>query len=238
MNPLLAEWSGPHGGVPPFDRIAVEDFAPALEAAMAGQLAEIEGIAQHPAAPTFDNTLAALERSGRSFDRASRIFNVFRRTMSSPEFQAVEREMAPKLAAFRDRIVQNQKLFARIAAVFEMDNLPPEESRLAWLKHTEFVRSGARLGAAAKQRLSELNQQLAVLYSRFGQNVLADESGGVIPNTRSSVEPFLTYSDHREQREKVWRSFVSRGDNGDANDNKRIVAEIVKLRAERARLLG
>jgi peptidyl-dipeptidase Dcp len=241
VNPLLAEWSGPHGGVPPFDRVAVEHFAPALEAAMAGQLAEIERIAQHAAAPSFENTLAALERSGRSFDRASRIFNVFRRTMSSAGFQAVEREMAPKMAAFRDRIVQNEKLFERIAGVFDAREgaaLTPEQKRLAWLKRTEFLRSGAGLKPPAKQRLSELNQQLAVLYSRFGQNVLADESGGVILNTRSSVEPFLTYSDHREQREKVWRRFVSRGDNDDAHDNKRIVAEIVKLRAERARLLG
>jgi len=189
--------------VPPFDRIAVEHFAPALEAAMAGQLAEIETIAQHPAAPGFENTLAALERSGRSFDRASRMFNVFRRTMSSAGFQAVEREMAPKMAAFRDRIVQNEKLFERIAAVFDAREgaaLTPEQRRLAWLKRTEFLRSGAALKPPAKLRLSELNQQLAVLYSRFGQNVLADESGGVILNTRSSVEPFLTYSGYRAFR--------------------------------------
>ena len=118
-NPLLAPWSGPYGGVPPFDKVKVEQFKPALEAAMAEQLAEIDTIANDPAPPSFENTLAALERSGRTLDRVSNMFGVYSSTMSTPDFQAVEQEMAPKLAAFSDQITQNEKLFKRIAAVYE-----------------------------------------------------------------------------------------------------------------------
>jgi peptidyl-dipeptidase Dcp len=195
--------------------------------------------------------------------------------MSSPEFQAVEREMAPKLAAFRDRIVQNEKLFARIAAVYEArdgSGLGPEQRRLAWLHYTNFVRAGARLDAGAKARLSEINQRLAALFTTFNQNVLADENDYVVVlegeadlaglpdsvrsaaaaaaearghkgkwavlNTRSSMEPFLTYSYRRDLREKVWRNYYSRCDHGDTRDNKATIAEILRLRAERAKLLG
>jgi peptidyl-dipeptidase Dcp len=274
-NPLLSPWSGPYGGVPPFDRVRVEHFKPALEAAMAEALAGIERIAEDPAPATFENTIAALERNGRALDRVGSIYGVFSGTMRTAAFQQVEREMEPKLAAFRDRIVQNGKLFARIAAVYEARErsaLTPEQQRLVWSHYTHFVRSGAKLGAEAKTRLSEINQRLATLYTEFSQNVLADEShyalilegeadlAGLpdsvreaaaaaaeergqkgkwaILNTRSSMEPFLTYSDRRDLRETVWRTYYSRGDNGDAHDNKQVIAEIVRLRAERAKLLG
>ena len=274
-NPLLAPWSGPHGGVPPFDKVEVAHFRPALEAAMAEQLEEIDRIAGDPAPPTFENTLAALERTGRTLDRVTTAFGVFASNLSSPEFQAVEREMAPKRAAFRDRITQNDKLFARIAAAYDARDgagLTAEQKRLAWLQYTTFVRAGARLDPRAKERLSALNQRLAELYTKFSQNLLADETDHmvvlesesglaglpesvrsaaaaaaaqrghagkwVVLNTRSSVEPFLTYSDRRDLREKVWRSFVNRGDNGDARDNNAAIAEILKARAERAKLLG
>ena len=276
QNPLLAQWTGPFGGVPPFDRVQVAHFRPALEAGMAEQLAEIDKIAADPAAPTFENTVAALERAGRTLDRVQTIYGVWGSTMNSPDFQAVQREMAPRLAAFNDKITQNEALFRRIEAVYNSPDKAkwtPEQRRLAWLYYTNFVRSGARLDAKSKARLSEINQQLAGLYTRFSQNLLADETEQflvlkseaelaglpqslrdsaaqaakakkqpegtwVITNTRSSVDPFLTYSDRRDLREKVWRMFVNRGDNGDKNDNNRIITEILQLRAERARLLG
>ncbi|PYQ06050.1 MAG: peptidase M3 [Acidobacteria bacterium] len=275
QNPLLAPWTGPYGGVPPFDKVKVEHFQPALAAAMAEQLAEVDKIANDPAPPTFENTLAALERSGRTLDRVGTIFGVYSGTMSTPDFQKVEEEMAPKLAAFSDQITQNEKLFARIAAVYgarDAAKLTSEQKRLAWLDYTNFVRAGARLDPAAKKRLSEINQRLAALYTRFSQNLLADEADYVlfldqesdlaglpdslrsaaaaaaeqrgqkrkwaVLNTRSSMEPFLTYSDRRDLREKVWRTFYSRGDHGDAHDNNAIITEILKLRAERAKLLG
>jgi peptidyl-dipeptidase Dcp len=273
-NPLLAPWSGPYGGVPPFDKVRVEDFKPALEAAMAENLAEVEKIANDPAAPTFENTIVAMERSGRTLDRVGTIYGIWSSNMAGPEFQPIEREMAPKLAAFSDRITQNEKLFRRIDAVYNGDKsaLTPEQQRLAWLYYTNFVRSGARLDATSKARLSEINQKLAGLYTDFGQNVLADETDQylvldkesdlaglpeslreaaeaaaeskhlegkwVITNTRSSIDPFLTYSTRRDLREKAWRLFVNRGDNGDAHDNNKIISEILLLRAQRAKLLG
>jgi len=272
-NPLLPKWTGPYGGVPPFDQVKVEHFKPALEAAMAEHLAEIDRIAADPAAPTFENTFAALERAGRTLDRVGAVYNVFASTMRTAEFQEVEREMEPRLAAHRDRIVQNAALFRRIAAVYEGERarLDKEQQRLAWDKYTDFVRTGARLDDASKRKLADINQRLATLYTTFSQNVLADEgrytlvereadleglpeaqraaaaeaARGVghagkwaILNTRSSVEPFLTLAADRALREKVWREFTSRGDNGDAHDNKAVIAEIVALRHERARLLG
>jgi peptidyl-dipeptidase Dcp len=274
-NPLLAPWTGPHGGVPPFDAVRVEHFKPALEAAMAENRAEIEKIAANPEPANFENTLAALERSGRTYDRVGRVYGVFSSTMNSKEFQAVEREMAPRLAAFDDEITQNEKLFARIAAVYEAretSGLSAEQQRLSWLYFTNFARAGAKLSPEAKKRTAEINQRLAALYTQFSQNVLADEEGyttflekesdlaglpesvragaaaaaeaagrkgqWAITNTRSSVEPFLAFSERRDLREKVWRNFVNRGDNGGEHDNNATVKEILKLRAERAQLLG
>ena len=274
-NPLLAPWSGPYSGVPPFDQVKVEHFQPALEAAMAENLGEIDRIANDPAAPTFENTIVALERSGRTLDRVGSVFGIWSSTMADEPFQAVEREMAPRLAEFSDKITQNDELFRRIEAVYdspEKASLTPEQQRLAWLYYTNFVRAGAKLDAAAKARMSEINQQLATLYTTFAQNVLADEgkqfvtiedesglaglpqsvrdasaaaaaSKGlagkwVITNTRSSVEPFLTFSDRRDLREKVFRMFVNRGDDGGETDNNATITRILQLRAERAKLLG
>ncbi|HYD51077.1 MAG TPA: M3 family metallopeptidase, partial [Gemmatimonadaceae bacterium] len=271
---LLQPWSGPHGGVPPFDRVSIADFAPALERAMAEQLAEVDRIAGQSAPPTFENTLAALERSGRALDRVHAVYGVFSSTMSSPDLRDVERAMAPRLAAFQDRITQNVALFARIAAVYDAadrEHLDPEQRRLAWKYHTDFVRAGARLDAAAKARLSAINQRLATLYTTFTQNVLTDEDeqalvlrdeadlaglpeslraaaaaaaaarghpgAWVIANTRSAMDPFLTYAERRDLREQAWRLFVDRGEAG-ATDNAPVLREILVLRAERARLLG
>src|SRR6201995_405619 len=157
-NPLMAPWSGPYGGVPPFDQVKVEHFKPAFEAAMAQELAEIEAIASNPAPANFDNTIAAMERCGRAHDRVQSIYNVFAGTMSTDAFQEVEREIEPELAAFRDRIVQHEGLFKRIEAVYEAreTGLTPEQSRLTWLRYQHFARSGARLTPGAKKRLSEI----------------------------------------------------------------------------------
>ena len=182
-NPLLAAWSGPYGGVPPFDRVAVADFEPAVRAAMALHLAEIDAIATDPAAPTFDNTLAAMERSGRALDRVGAVYGVWGSNYSTPDFQAVEAVVDPLFAAHGDRITQNAALFARIEAVYaarEAAGLSAEQQRLAWKVRTDFVRAGARLGAADKERLSAINQELAGLYTAFAQRVLADETAGAL----------------------------------------------------------
>jgi peptidyl-dipeptidase Dcp len=275
LPPLLRPWTGPHGGIPAFDQVKVADFKPALEAAMTENLAEIQTIANNPQAPTFENTIVALERSGRTLDRVQAVYGVWSSTLNDAAFGAVETEMAPKLAGFYDQISQNAALFKRIETVYnasETKKLTPEQRRLVEVRYKEFVRSGAKLDATAKTRLSQINQALAGLFTKFSQNVLADEADltvelkteqdmaglpaslrdgakasaatrksvalGLITNSRSSVDPFLTYSDQRELREKVWRMFVSRGDNGGAHDNNALITEILQLRAERAKLLG
>lgn len=272
-NPLLANWEGPYGGVPPFDKVQVALFKPALEAAMTENLSDVDKIAKDPAAPTFENTIVAMERAGSTLDRVSTLYGVWAGTMASPAFQVIQREMAPKLAAFNDQISQNASLFKRIEAVYNSpakQKLNAEQQRLVWLYYTNFVRSGAKLNTADKARLSQINQQLAGLFTKFGQNVLAEEDGQfvalksdelaglpqslrdaaaaaattrkqegwVINNTRSSVDPFLTYSDRRDLRERVWRMFIMRGDNGDEHDNNSTITQILQLRAERAKLLG
>jgi peptidyl-dipeptidase Dcp len=154
-NPLLANWEGPYGGVPPFDKVQIALFKPALESAMMMNLMEIENIARNSAAPTFENTIVAMERAGQMLDRVSTIYGVWGSTMAGPEFQAVQREMAPKLAAFNDQITQNEPLFKRIEAVYNSPNknkLTSEQQRLTWLYYTNFVRSGAQLKLEAKAK--------------------------------------------------------------------------------------
>ncbi len=178
-NPLLAEWKGAYGGTPLFDRVKVADFKPALDAAMAEKLSEVERIAKNSAAPTFENTIAAMERTGRRLDRVQAVYGVWSSAMNDAEFQAVEREMSPKLAEFSDKITQNEALFKRIEAVYnspEKAKLTSEQQRLTWLYYNNFVLAGARLKPDAKLRLSQINQQLAGLFTRFSQNQLADES--------------------------------------------------------------
>jgi peptidyl-dipeptidase Dcp len=275
QNVLLAPWQGPNGGVPPFGKFKVQDIKTAVEAGMALELQDIDRIAGNPEPPTFENTIAAMERAGLPLTRASSVYNIYTSTMNDDEMQKIQSDLSPKLAALQDKIVQNQKLFARIADVYEKRDstkLTPEQERLLWLDYTGFVRQGAKLDDAAKKRLSDLNQELATLSTKFSQNLLAEEGtqfvlldkeedlAGLSPalreqaaaaaaahgkpgkwavvNTRSSTDPFLTFSTRRDLREKVWRMFVMRGDNGDEHDNNATIAQILKLRKEKATLLG
>jgi peptidyl-dipeptidase Dcp len=273
-NALLQPWTGPYGGVPPFDKVKIADFEPALEKAMAEQQRAISAITRHRARPTFENIIVPLERSGALLDRVSTVYGVWASTLSTPEFRNIQQKMAPKLAAHRDSIFQNAELFQRIEAVYnapEKARLTPEQQRLVWDYYTDFVRAGAKLSPEQKKKIAEINQRLASLYTRFSNNLLHDEEhyvlflkkdqlGGLPPefiaaaaeaakernrpeeyaivNTRSSIDPFLSYSTERALREKVWRTFYSRGDNNDEYDNKKLITEILKLRAERTRLQG
>jgi len=271
---LLKDWSGPYGGVPPFDKVKVSEFKPTLEWAMQEQRKEIAAIADNKEPATFENTLVALENSGRTLDRVYSIFRIWSSSMSNPEFQAVETDMAPKLAAFNDEIIQNSKLFARIDAIYnspKKSQLTPEQQRLVWFQETRFILNGAKLDDKQKARVAEINQRLATLMTTFSQNELADEEEGylaldkadleglpqslidgaasegarrkmdgkwLISNTRSSMEPFLTYSPKRELREKAFRIWSARGDNNNSHNNNKLITEILKLRAERSKLFG
>lgn len=274
-NLACAPWSGPYGGVPPFDRISLKDLGPALYAGMAAQLAEIALIADSSAAPSFDNTIAAYQRSGQALGRAQAVFSALCSSISNEALRALEEQIEPKLAQHKDLIVQNEKFFARVEAVHagldaQSATLTPEQRRLVTLIHNRLVRCGARLQLQEKEELSRINQKLATLYTRFSQNVLKAEAAAVfieneaelqgvpnalkeamaraaadlgrpaswaIVNTRSIIEPLLTYSPCRELRQRAFELFASRADGGEHNNNP-IISEIVSLRAQRAKLLG
>ncbi|WP_333599569.1 M3 family metallopeptidase [Flavobacterium sp.] len=274
-NPLLKDWAGSYGGVPAFNEYKISDFKPALEFAMQEKLNEVKAIANNPKPATFKNTIAALEKTGKRLARVYAVYGIYSSNMNSPEFEPIESEMEPKLASVADKITQNTKLFKRIQTVYnskDKKKLTKEQQRLVKVYYDNYVYAGAKLDAKAKAKVSELNQQLAGLYTKFNQNLLSEENNqfvelkseadfaglpeelrnsavanakerklsslGSVANTRSSVEPFLTYSSNRALREQVWQMFVNRGDNGNAQDNNATIVEILKLRAQRAKLMG
>ena len=273
-DPLLAAWTGPYGGVPPWDKVKAELFPAAFEKGLALLAAEVDVIAQSAEPPTFANTVAALQDAGRHQSRAEALFSVMKANLNTKEVQAVDRDWSPKLATAYDAITFNEKLFARLSAVHAdraEAGLAADQRRLVELLYDRFVQAGAKLSAAHKADLGRINQQLAVLFSDFGNKVLADENTWVVletdadlaglpeslkasykaaaeerklagkwavVNTRSSVDPFLTASTRRDLREKVWKAFKNRGDNGGESDTNATIARIVALRAERAALLG
>ena len=273
-NALIAEWTGPYGGVPPWDRIETGDFIPAFDFAIAAARADIDAITSNSAAPDFENTIAALEKSGAALTRIQNLFGVYSSNLNVGDIPDIELVVYPKLAAFYDEVNQNAALFARVSSVYngkEFKKLSAVQQRLTEDHYKGFERNGANLDEAGKKRVAEINQRAATLGAQFTQNLLKDEETvtwiekqsdleglpqstidamaqtasandrpGVwaVLNTRSAVDPFLTYSDNRALREKVWRAFVNRGDNGDAEDNNAIIRETLKLRAERSRLLG
>ncbi len=273
-NVLLDEWTGPYGGVPAFDKMNISDVKAAMEKGMALQLKEIDAITANTEAPTFENTIVAMERAGSVLDRVFTYYGIWSSNMSSPEFRKIQGEMAPKLSEFSSKISQNEKLFQRVKAVYDAakeNPLPADQQRVLQLTYEGFAMNGAELDAEKKARYAAINKELSSLYTKFSNNVLADEENYVtyinkdqlnglpesfvkaaakaatdrshegqyaITNTRSSMDPFLTYSDERALRKKVWETYYSRGDNGDEHDNNKIIAEILRLRKERVGLLG
>ena len=273
-NSLTKVWTGTYNGVPNFDEMTLEDLKPALNQAMAINLIEIENIANQSTSPSFDNTIVALERTGKVLDRVFTYYGIWSSNLSSPEFRNIQQEMAPIMSAFFSKISQNEALFNRVKAVYEnpeSSTLRADQQRLVKLTYNGFARNGATLSEKDKKRYTEINQRLAELHTQFGNNVLVDEEnyvvfvsefqlGGLpssliraaaaaaeelgkpnmyaITNTRSSMAPFLTFSEHRSLRQKVWSNYYSRGDNGDQYDNNKVIAEILNLRHERVGLLG
>ncbi len=177
-NPLLSAWTGPYG-LPPFDAIRAGHFEPAFEAALAAHRAELEAIAAQPQAPSFENTIAALDRSGRALTALEHLFSTLSASASSPDLQAVQRRMAAPLAAHANAIYLNAALFARVEQLHEQRGalgLTPEALRLLERVHLDFVRAGARLQGQARERYAANMERQAELNTRFAQNVLADES--------------------------------------------------------------
>ena len=274
QNPLLRPWTGPHGGVPPWDQARAELVPPALELGIALQEAEVQAIANNPAPPTFDNTLGAMQNAGRHLDRATTIFGVMTDNVSNEAIQNVEAEWSPRLTAAYNRITFNRALFQRIDHLFQNRanlGLSAEQLRLLERTHNQFVRAGAAATPEQQARLGAINEELSTKFADFGRRLLADENTAIfianrrdlaglpqnivdalaraaaergrpgqwaVVNTRSSVDPFLTFSTNRALRQQVWTAFKNRGDNGDANDTNAVIADILRLRAERAQILG
>ena len=272
-NPLLAEWTGPYEGVPPWDQMAPEHFPGAFEAAMADMRAEVQAIIDNPEPPTFENTNRAMELAGDRMGNVQAMFGVAVSNVSNDEYRAVQREWSPRMAAFFQQLFLQPELIARYRAVYEgRENagLNAEQRRLVERDYEQLQRNGALLEGEDRERLAAITTELAGLYSEFSNKVLADEEtyvlldgeddlaglsdsfvatlraaaeergeeGWAIVNTRSFMQPFLQYSTRRDLREQVWRAYVNRGDNGDANDTNETIANILRLRAERAALLG
>src|SRR5665647_176859 len=273
QNPLLTDWTGAFA-LPPFGNIGTEHFRPAFDRALGQHRAEIATIAADIAEPTFANTIAALERSGRALERVSNVFFVLAGADTGDAIEAIERDVAPLLARHSNALYLDRALYARIAELYARRGslgLNAEQARVLDRYYTRFVRAGAALEKPAQNRLAAINERLASLGTQFGQNVLADEKAYalvlaegdlaglpdfaraaaraaaderghpgqyVITLARSSCEGFLQFSARRDLREKVFQAWIRRGENGGATDNRALIAEMVALRAERAKLLG
>ena len=272
-NPLLTAWDTPYG-VPPFDQIRPEHYLPAFERGMSLQIAEIEAITSNNDEPTFENVILAYDRSGELLARTEYVFAMLCDADSTPEMQALQEEVMPLLAAHYDRIGLDEQLFAKVKAVYDSRNrfdLDAEQMRLLQKTYDGFVRAGALLEPAQKERLKAINEELSLATVKFGNNLLAENNGFVLLLDNSQLEglpagvrdaarekaetlghkgkfaftlhapswiPFLTYSSDRALREQLYKGYISRGNNGNENDNKQLINDFIRLRTEKAHLLG
>jgi len=262
--------------LPPFDRIGNADYRPGFEEGMRQQRQEVRQIVDNPEPADFENTIVALERSGLMLNRVSSVFFNLNASNTDPEMEAIDSEIAPKLQAHEDAIFLDAALFARVDAVYQQraaGHLDPESLQLLNRYYIEFVRAGARLGAADKARLRDINGELSSLTTLFKQNVLkATKSGAVVVDDVTELDglsavqvgaaaaaaqargltgkwvialqnttnqPPLAQLTNRALRERVYRASQARCNGSDTDsDNTPIIAKIVRLRAERAALLG
>jgi peptidyl-dipeptidase Dcp len=272
-NPLLQVFETPYGTAP-FSKIKNEHFAPAIEAGIALAKEEINTIIANPSAPTFENTIEALDFSGSRLARISSIFFNLNSAETNDEIQKIAQEISPLLTEFSNDITLNIELFNRVKAVFsqkEKLKLTTEQLTLLEKKYKSFVRNGANLSGQEKEKLRDIDKRLAKLKLKFGENVLAEthafelhllkkselkglpdsaieaarlqakqrnKKGWVFTLDYPSYIPFMTYSDSRELRRKMALAFGARGFQKNDNNNEQIVLELVKLRGDRAHLLG
>ena len=175
QNTLLAEWSGPYGGVPAFDAVSLDQLRDALNTGMQQNLAEIDAITANTDPATFENTILELEKSGETLGRVFTFYGIWGANLSSPEFREIQSEMAPKLSEFNSKITQNDALFQRVKAVYEseaLQSMRPDQQRLVQLTYDGFARNGATLNAADKARYAAINKRLSELHTKFASNVL------------------------------------------------------------------
>ncbi|MFI4982492.1 MAG: M3 family metallopeptidase, partial [Nevskiales bacterium] len=272
-SPFAADSTLPYS-LPPFDKIQESDYRPAFEEGMTAQRKEVDAIAHSAEAPTFDNTIVALERSGRELARVSSVFFNLTSSNTSDELDKIQGEMAPKLSVHQDAIYLDPALYARVDKLYQDRaglGLDAESLRLLERYHTLFVRAGAKLSDADKDKLRKLNEQISSLTTQFQQTVLkATNDGAVVVDKESDLDgmpadgiaaaaqaaktrkldgkwvialmntttqPALMQLKNRELRERLYKASIARG-NGGADDSTGTVAQIVKLRADKAALLG
>jgi len=273
-NPFLAVSTLPNR-MPPFDRIEDAHFVPAMERGMREQLEQMQAIAGNPEPPTFENTIVAMERSGRLLDRVTAVFFNLVGADTNDTRQQIQREMSPRLSAHRDAIRLDPELFGRIDALHQRRdalNLNARQMRLLEEYHRDFVRAGARLDEEQKERLREINGELARLGTEFSQNVLKEvNDSAVVVETAAELEgltqgqiqsaadeaaerglegkyvltlmnyssqPQLTSLVNRDVRQRLMQASLARGSRGNEFDNRGLVSRVLKLRAEKAELLG
>ena len=234
------DWNTPYGTAP-FSKIQETDYMPAILAGIEAQKAEIRAIVENPDAPTFENTIAAYELSGDLLSKVSGVFFNLSESDSTPTIQQIEEEVTPIITEASDAIFMDEGFFARVKAVYEnMDGLDREQQMVTKKLYDRFVRNGVSLDAEKKARFAEINSRLAVLSQKFGQNLLAENNAfrDAIGVTVSAYPTFMATCEDRALREKAFKAYSSRGNHGDEHDNNAIVLEIMKLRTEKANLLG
>ena len=247
QNPFFSEWNTPYD-IPDFSRIKLEHYMPAFHEGMKQQKELIDDIANNSEEPTFGNTIIPYEYSGQLLQEVSAVFFNLSECENSPEMEAIAEEVTPLLSAHEDDIALNQKLFARIKAVYdqrESFDLNPEQRRLLEETYKGFVRGGANVPEAQQARFRELNEQIASLTLRFAQNVLkatnaykkALPNGDTVTLDVPTWEPFMQTCPDRKLREEVWHAYADRCREGEF-DNTKIIDTLVNLRLERANILG
>lgn len=240
-NPFLQEWKTPYG-VPPFDQIQLTDYIPAVKAGIDQQNKELDAILTTAEAPTFQNTVAAYELSGEILDKVTSVLFNLQETEGSDEMNKVVEEATTLLTEHEDNISMNKDFFDKVKAVYDADQsgLSREQQMVLKKLYESFTRNGVNLDEASQNRLKEINQKIAASEQKFGTNLLAENNAFKdkfgIPVSSYSVE--MTSCEDRARREAMFNAYSSRGNNGNDKDNKALCLEILKLRAEKAKLLG
>ena len=240
-NPFLEEWDTPYG-IPPFEKIQLSDYIPAVKAGIEEQNKELEAIINNAEAPTFENTVAAYELSGRTLSKTTAVLFNLQETEGSDEMNKVVEEATALMTEHEDNISMNKDFFQRVKAVNDADQsgLTREQQMVLKKLYQSFTRNGVDLDEAAQARIKEINQKIAAAQQKFGTNLLAEnnafkEKFGIPVSSYTSE---MTSCEDRSRREEMFKAYSSRGNNGNGYDNKALCLEILKLRAERAKLLG
>lgn len=240
-NPFLQEWDTPYG-IPPFEKIKVAHYLPAVNAGIEQQNAEIQAIIDNPEAPTFENTIAAYDLSGALLAKVTGVLFNLSESDSNPALDKALEEIDPLITAHRDNIFMNPALFARVKAVYEGDRsgLTREEQMVLKGMYERFVRNGIDLPAEDQEKLRAINTSLSSLMRKFGGDLLAEnnafkEECGI---PVSSYSQTMTSSADRAYREKLFRAYSTRGAHGNSSDTRETLLQILKLRAQKATLLG